>query len=199
VVWDRGVASFFGYGWRRRAGERRLGRLTVPGRPARARPVTPETAFGLTPETATGLTLTGAAELPGPLSIARLAQQAVLTCVLLCCRSMEPVSEICAGWRILRGRFSTEMGCFPAQGAAPRRAAGLGRAGTDPGLRTGTMKWRGVTIEWGKGPAFGRWWRPAGARAVCGCWGELAGELAGLGSAWLPAAGRWLKTRGLGC
>ena len=105
MVWDRGVASFFGYGWRRRAGERRLGRLTVPGRPARARPVTPETAFGLTPETATGLTLTGAAELPGPLSIARLAQQALLTCVLLCCRSMELVSEICAGWRILRGRF----------------------------------------------------------------------------------------------
>ena len=61
------------------------------------------------------------------------------------------------------------------------------------------MKWRGVTIEWGKGPAFGRWWRPAGARAVCGCWGELVGELAGLGSAWLPAAGRWLKTWGLGC
>ena len=29
--------------------------------------------------------------------------------------------------------------------------------------------------------------------------GELVGELAGLGSAWLPAAGRWLKTWGLGC
>ena len=105
MVWDRGVASFFGYGWRRRAGERRLGRLTVPGRPARARPVTPETAFGFCHCKATGLALTGVAELPWPLPIARLAQQALLTCMLLCCRSTEPVSEICAGWRILRGRL----------------------------------------------------------------------------------------------
>ena len=41
-------------------------------------------------------------------------------------------------------------------------------------------------------------WRPAGARAVRGCYG-VSGELALLPRVCPPAAGRPLKTRALGC
>ena len=49
-----------------------------------------------------------------------------------------------------------EMVCFWAQGAASQRAAALGRAGTDLGLRAGVFKCRGMVVELEKGPTSGR-------------------------------------------
>eukprot|EP01043_Picozoa_sp_COSAG02_P028076 COSAG02_NODE_1685_length_11320_cov_4.020408_3_plen_191_part_00 len=190
------MASFFGYGPRRRAGERRLGRLTVPGRPARARPGTPETAFGFRHPADAGLTLTGAAELPGALSIARFAQQAVLTCVLLCYRSMELVSEICAGWRILRGGFFDRDGVLsgPRSSSSARCWAWPSRHG--PWVEGWVDEVEGGDHLVGERASFRS---VGGARPARAPYVSAARELAGLGSACLPAAGRWLKTWGLGC
>lgn len=133
----------------------------------------PETAFGFCHCTAAGATMTGAAELPGPLSIARLAQEAVLTSVLLCCRSTESVARFAPDGTSGGDAFSAAIGHFFDEEVAALRPRGHSRGGEAHGPRRSVFKWRGGGGRVGKGPAAGlrvlSGRRAAGARAVCCC------------------------------
>ena len=87
----------------------------------RALPEAPETAFRFCPCTAAAATLTGVAELPGPLPIARLAQEAVLTSALLRCRSTESVARFAPEGTSGGDAFSGAIGRFFDQEVAALR------------------------------------------------------------------------------